>query len=360
MLNILIMGAGAVGCFVGGSMTAGGHRVTLLGRPRLMQRIAGDGLLLRWPNRPPQTVSPETATSLNELSPPYDYIFLTVKTPDTRPAIAELAAQPSLLAKTHLVSFQNGIGNEEEAAAAFGPEKIMAGTITLPIRVLEAGLIEVSKAKGGLGLAPLHPKQPISPLAAALNQAGLVTTVYADYRAMKWSKLLLNIVNNASCAILDQPPAQIIARPELFNLEIEALREAVAVMKALGHRPVKLPGYPVDWLARLVAASWLPLAVTRAILRPFMLSGRGTKMPSLQIDLAGRRPTSEIGALNGAVVQAGQKLGLATPVNRTFTDILSGLVSGQLAWTDYQHQPQKLLEAVAARRNSLSEGSIDM
>jgi 2-dehydropantoate 2-reductase len=163
---------------------------------------------------------------------------------------------------------------------------------------------------------------------------------------MKWSKLMLNIVNNASSAILDEPPARIIAHPRLFDLEIEALRECVLVMKAQGLDAVSLPGYPVDWLARLVTATWLPRPITRAILRPFLRSGRGTKMPSLQIDLAAERATSEIGVLNGAIVDAGQQVGVATPVNRALTDILTGLVSKKLHWADYRGQPEKLIEAV--------------
>jgi 2-dehydropantoate 2-reductase len=168
---------------------------------------------------------------------------------------------------------------------------------------------------------------------------------------MKWSKLLLNIVNNASSAILNQPPARIIGQPELFDLEIEALREAVAVMRACGIGAVSLPGYPVAWLARLVSASWLPAPLKRTILRPFMLSGRGTKMPSLQIDLAAGRSSSEIGVLNGAIVRAGQQAGIPTPVNQALTEILSCLVSGEVAWAAYQDQPARLLEAVAQRRS---------
>jgi hypothetical protein len=118
-------------------------------------------------------------------------------------------------------------------------------------------------------------------------------------------------------------------------------------MRAQGIAAVSLPGYPVDWLARLVGAAWLPRPITRTILRPFLRSGRGTKMPSLHIDLAAGRATSEIGVLNGAIVAAGQQCGVATPVNRTLTEILEGLVTKQLRWADYQHQPEKLIEAAA-------------
>ena len=71
-------------------------------------------------------------------------------------------------------------------------------------------------------------------------------------------------------------------------------------------------------------------------------------MPSLQIDLAAARSNSEITVLNGAIVEAGQKFGVATPVNQAFTEILSGLVAGGLRWADYQNQPGKLVEAVAS------------
>ena len=345
-MNILVMGAGAIGCFVGGSLAASGQQVTLVGRRPLMDKITKDGLTLRWPDQSPQTVFPKTATSVPGASE-YDFILLTVKAPDTPQAIKDLTGLvdlSGLARKTCVVSLQNGIGNEEQLAAAFGPERVIAGTITIPIQAPEPGVIEVSKAKGGLGLAALHPDQPVQRLAHALNQASLTTLIYDDYKAMKWSKLLLNIVTNASCAILNLSPAEIIAQPGLFDLEIKALQEGVAVMKTQGIRAVKLPGYPVDWLARILAARWLPLAVTRALLRPSMASGRGSKMPSLHIDLAAGRSTSEINVLNGAIVQAGQKFGVATPVNQTLTDILSGLVSGRLAWTDYQNQPGKLVD----------------
>jgi 2-dehydropantoate 2-reductase len=342
-MKILIMGAGAIGCFVGGSLAASGQTVTLVGRSSLMQKIAKDGLILQRPGRSPQVVWPEAVTCVPVAST-FDVVFLTVKAPATSQAIGDLAGL-----QTYFVSLQNGIGNEEQVAAAFGPERVIAGTITIPIQAPELGVIEVSKAKGGLGLAPLHADQPITGLAETLKQAGLPTSVYDDYRAMKWSKLLLNIINNATSAILNQPPAQIIAQPALFNLEIRALQEGVAVMHAQGIQAVKLPSYPVNWLAWLASAPWLSMAAKRAILRPFMVSGRGSKMPSLYLDLAARRPTSEISVLNGAIVEWGRKVGVPTPVNQTLTDILSGLVAGRLDRADYQNQPERLMQEVKTR-----------
>jgi 2-dehydropantoate 2-reductase len=346
-MKILVMGAGAIGCLVGGHMAASGHEVTLIGRPPLVAAVAANGLTLHWPERPAVQSRPKTNTTTADLTPPYDFIFLTVKAPATSQAVAEVAPliddTPAIL-----VSMQNGIGNEEQAAMVVGAGKVMAGTVTVPVQMPEPGLVEVSKAGGGLGLAPLHPGQPVTCLAEALCQAGLTTMVYSDYRSVKWSKLIVNIATNATSAILNQGPAEVITRTELFNLEIDAIREALKVMQALGVRPVKLPGYPIDRLARLAR---LPYPFVRHFLRPVLACGRGRKMPSLLTDLAAGRTVSEIEVLNGAIVRAGQRLGINTPVNQALTEILSGLFRGDLAWADYQGQPQRLLQAVAKCRH---------
>lgn len=349
--NVLIMGAGAIGGFVGGTLAAAGHTVTLLGRPAPMQRIAAEGLSLAWPGQPARTVFPNAASDVSELTDSaFDFVLLTVKAPATETAARQLVPLLAKSNRANVVSLQNGVGNEELLAQVLDAARVIAGTITIPIQTPAPGSIEVSKAKGGLGLAATSTGQPVEALADALNQAGLPTQTYADFQAMKWSKLLLNIVNNATSAILDEPPAKILSNRALFDLEIRALAEGAEVMHALGVPAVSLPGYPVPWLARLVSANWLPLPAKRAILRPFMVSGRGTKMPSLHIDLSSGRTVTEIDALNGAIVTAGQKTGVPTPANRVLTDTLNGITSGQLKWQDFCHRPEQLLEKMKVER----------
>jgi 2-dehydropantoate 2-reductase len=91
MLNVLVMGAGAIGCFVGGALASAGHQVTLVGRPNLMTKISQDGLQLVWPSRPALTVPVKTETSVAELQDQYDFILLTVKAPETSTAASQLA-----------------------------------------------------------------------------------------------------------------------------------------------------------------------------------------------------------------------------------------------------------------------------
>jgi 2-dehydropantoate 2-reductase len=169
---------------------------------------------------------------------------------------------------------------------------------------------------------------------------------------MKWSKLLLNIIGNASAAILDMSTAEVYGNPHLFCLEVEMLREAVAVMQCQGIRPVNLPGYPVPLLAW--AVRWAPGFLLKPIMRKLVAGGRGEKPPSLLLELRRSRQRSEVGDLNGAVVRAGQRNQVSTPVNRTLTEVLSELVEGRIQWDNIRRQPDVLL-AVAAEMGRKAE-----
>jgi 2-dehydropantoate 2-reductase len=240
------------------------------------------------------------------------------------------------------------VGNEETLAAAAGADRVISGAITISVSLARAGVVRQHTAGGGIALAPVGPaaSQPALPgLAAAFRQAGFRIGLQRDYRAMKWSKLLLNLVANVSSAILDLPPGAIVRDPRLFRLEREAFREAVHVVRGLGLRPVALPGYPVPLLARVMAA---PPWVGRALLGRRIGGGRGAKMPSLWEDLERGRDRSEVEVLNGAVAREGARLGIPTPVNAMLTDLLLAIAAGARSRDAFRRNPEALL-ALQAR-----------
>ncbi len=177
--------------------------------------------------------------------------------------------------------------------------------------------------------------------AALLRDAGLRAEVFADYRRLKWTKLLLNLPANAQCAILDWPPAQVMADPLAARLEARAWQEALAVAAALRVRPVSLAGYPVGLIAPL--ARRLPPDWLAAGLRRLVAGGRGSKMPSFHIALAAGKP-SEVGWLNGAVAAHGARLGVPTPVNRALTDVLTALTQGHESRAAWRSRPERLAQ----------------
>ncbi len=340
-MRVLIVGGGAIGSLVGHRLARAGHEVTLVGRQPFVDAVRARGLGLEDGGGVTRATNVRAVTSaLDVADEPFDLVLLTVKAYDA----AEVAAQVEPLARrgVPILVLQNGVGGEEAVAAILGGGTILSAVITLSVRVLEPGLVRQATTRGGIGLAPTLPGQSIAELDEMFQEAGFGTSVYQDYRAMKWTKLLLNIIANASPAILDMPPDEVFADDRLFALEQAAFREAVAVMRSLGLRPVSLPGYPVPLFAWAICS--LPAWLLRPILRKIIVRGRGGKMPSLHIDLSRGKGKSEVEYLNGAVVRYAQELGVDAPVNRALHAVLMGIVKGEIAWEECRGQPKRLLE----------------
>jgi 2-dehydropantoate 2-reductase len=286
---------------------------------------------------------PEVVGSLAEALQrgPFDAAILAVKSFDTRAVLTEAAAAGGRMPP--VLCLQNGVENEAAIAELLGAQKVVSGTVTSAVGRRAAGSISVEKLRG-VGVALDHPLG--AKLAAALDAAGLRARTYSSGASMKWSKMLTNLLANASSAILDLPPAQIFAHPGLFRCEMRMIREALAVMDAQAIAVTDLPATPVR--ALIWAVRSLPAALSQPLLVQFLGKGRGDKMPSFHIDLYAGRGQSEVEYLNGAVVRFGERLGVPTPVNRWLTQTLLELTAGRLDKAEFAHQPERFLQALAA------------
>ena len=340
-MHVLCYGAGAIGSLIGGRFALSGTQVTLLARMRHVASIRTWGLVLDTPGGRLSCKQVDSITSVDDLSHPPDLIVLTVKAYQTREALESLSGL--LRAGVPILSLQNGVGNEEAIAAVAGADRTYAGAITLNATVPAPGRVLQHTHAGGIALAPVGAAGDVSAVAAVFRKAGFRTVVHAEYRTVKWSKLLLNIITNASSAILDLPPQAIAGDARLFRLEREAFLEASRVMEGLGLRVVPLPGYPVPLLrAAMRAPEWM----ARLLLRRRIARGRGGKIPSLREDIQRERSQSEVEVLNGAVAQEGRRLGIPTPVNAALTDVLLGLASGRYARGTFRQNPEALLSVI--------------
>jgi 2-dehydropantoate 2-reductase len=342
-MHVLCFGAGAIGSLVGARLAQSGVAVTLLARRDHVAAIRTRGLTVETPRERSVCKTIDAIVWLDDLATPPDLVLLTVKAYHTAAALDLLHP----LAHDHvpIVSLQNGIGNEEMIAGAVGAERTVAGTMTISASRPRPGVVRQHTLVGGIGVAPLDPHRDASGLVALFRGAGIRATAYREYRRMKWSKLLLNLFTNATSAILDWSPQSVVEDPRLFELERGALREARQVMRALGIRPVALPGYPVPLL---VAAAAAPAWLVRPIVRRLIRRGRGEERPSLWQDLRRGRPESEVEVLNGAVAREGARLGVRTPINAALTEIVRGLATGRLDPAEVAGRPDALL-ALAAR-----------
>lgn len=336
----LVVGGGAVGSFLGWALASGGRDVAIV-RRRLVGGPVRADLVVVDPGGRRLTANVLEVPGPGELPGPPDLILFAVKMYDLPAAVAACAVWPDAPA----LSIENGIGAEQVVIAGRPGGGVIAGSLTTAVAPGESGEIR-RLTRGGLGLAPVRGAVDalVDELDGTFAASGLRVGRYRDPESMKWSKLLGNLIANATGALLDLEPAQIYGHPGLFAIEQGQLREALAVMRRLERRPVALPGADARLLALAVS---MPAALARPILRRVVSGARGGKVPSLRAHLGTGTGPSEVEWLNGAVVRAGSQAGVPTPINRRLTELVLGVLADpdRRAW--FRGRPDRLLAAMA-------------
>ncbi len=267
-----------------------------------------------------------------------DLLILAVKMFDLAGALEVAARWPDV----PLVTAQNGIGAESVAAAA-RTSPLIAASLTTAVEPTPEGVAR--RRIGGLGLAPVSGDTAAlrRELVGAFTEGGLPTVACADAAAMKWSKLLANLVGNATSGLVDMDVGAIWADRAGFEIERRQLAETLAVMRAQGLRVVSLPGGQVN---ALLLGLRLPGVIARPVLAFALGRARGGKPPSLRLRLrgGGAGPT-EVRWLNGAVADAGARLGVPTPVNATLATLVEQIAIDPAAGSPWLRNPGRLLAA---------------
>jgi len=314
-VNVYVVGSGAVGTYLGEQLRSIGNSVTYA--PRNIEEV--------------QAVDADLA-------------IVAVKAYDTDAAVESLRRALKSPGNTTIMTPQNGVGNEEKLAAAFGSDAVVACALTVPVGVDKDGK-GVAASGGGIAFAPVGTVSH-NWLLAAFGATGLVVTAATDYRSLKWSKLVLNVVANASCAILNVLPERLVHMDDVFTLEIRAIREVRAVMRALDIAPIDLPRYPVRALQAIAS---LPSPMARLVLANRVAGARGRKPPSLLLDLRASRNRTEVDVLNGAVARAARDANVPAPVNTVLARIVSDIAHMPQLWAKYRERPETLQAEVEAQ-----------
>lgn len=345
-LNMLVFGAGAIGTYIGGSLALEGHQLVFVEQPRVVDELRERGLRLdltldeRRKTKDASRIEPASFRIVSALEEalrygPFDVALFALKSFDTPAALEGI--RPSADKMPPILCLSNGVSNEPAIAEVLGKDKVIYGTVTTAIGRRGAGDIGLERLRG-VGVAKGHSLS--EKLHSALDRAYLNSRLYENAASMKWSKMLTNLIANPTSAILDMTATEVFANRHLYKLEIEMLRECLAVMKAQNIEVVDLPGTPVRALA---FATTLPLWLSKPLLSRAAGAGRGAKMPSFHIDLHNGRGKSEVEYLHGAVMRAGESCNVPTPVNKLLTETLVALTNKEIPLEEFAHQPDKLL-----------------
>ncbi len=294
--SLLLIGTGALASLFGARLAAAGVSVTMLGSwTEGLAALRQHGVRLVEAD-PSGTVPSgvERAYSVRTVSDPAEcrgipYALVLVKAWQTARAAQQLAA--CLPADGLALTVQNGWGNRETLEQTLGPERVALGITTLGATLLAPGVVRA----GGQGPVTLGNHPRIQPLAGLLRAAGFEVRMADHVAGLAWGKLVINAAINPLTALLRVPNGVLLERPEARELMGLAAAEAAAVGLARGLTlPFADPVAAAEDVARRTAANH----------------------SSMFQDVQRGRPT-EIDAICGAVVHAGQRVGVATPVNRT-------------------------------------------
>lgn len=291
-MKIAIIGAGAMGCLYGAYLARNRENVWLNDVwDDHVNKINGCGLSVVSPDES-FIVKPRATTIITDIGKA-DLIIICVKSHHTTEAalVAETLAKEDTLVMT----LQNGLGNGDQLAEIFSPQRVFVGATAMGATLLEPGHLMHS------GIKPTHigamdgDHPALEQIASKLTSAGLPTVVTPDVSSLMWSKLAIHAGINAVTAITKLTNGELLTVPHAVQLAEMAVAEVAAVAKAKG-------------VALLFTD---PIAE----MHDFAKSMKEHRSSMLQ-DVTNKRRT-EVEAINGMVVAEGKKLAVPTPVNET-------------------------------------------
>lgn len=344
-LRFLCFGMGAIGTYIGGSLAAAGYPVSFIERPESPIFKGKKALRIGTPEGVKIVSNYQVCHSLEEALKigEFDITLLAVKSFDTHSVLESIS--PFADRFPIVLCLQNGVENEPMLESLLGQGRVIGASIATAVGKNGPGDVFVQKMRG-LGIESTNPIS--TRLIEAFNNAGLRARGYHCREDLKWSKMLTNLLGNATSAILDWTPAQIFLDRGIYAIEVEQIHETLAVMHKKGIKLVNLPGTPIKPLIWII--NHLPLVLSQPVSYLAMGKGRGNKMPSFHIDLYHGQTRSEVSYLNGVIARAGMELGISTSVNCVLTEILETLASGKVSKEIFAHQPEKLIAKIKAAR----------
>jgi 2-dehydropantoate 2-reductase len=268
-VTVAVLGPGAVGGVLTAGLVQAGVRVVCIARPDTAAVIASDGLSVN-----SQTVRPEVTTELRE---PVELLLVTVKAPALDDALERVQATPRFV-----VPLLNGIEHMTTLRARLPESTVVAGTIGRIEAWLERpGVVVQPTASVVMTVAEGAP-------AEVLRKAGVEVRVDGSAAEVLWEKLARQAPTAAATSITQRPIGELRSDPEWRGRLRAALEETCAVAAADG---VTLSA-DAEW--EIIEA--MPPLLTSSTAR----------------DIAAGVP-SELDAITGAAVRAGERLGVETP-----------------------------------------------
>jgi 2-dehydropantoate 2-reductase len=299
-LKIAIIGAGAMGSLFGAMLSKVSEVFLIDINHDHVEAIRKNGLIVENMDGSSNIFNLMITDRPEELTGQVELAIIFTKSYNTQDAAytAHAVLDPRGVALT----LQNGIGNLELIQNVLGPEKTLPGVTSHGGTLLGPGHVRHA-GTGPTYIADMPLKKTVVEIVKIFNAAGIETFLSENMNSLIWGKLIINVGINALTAVCRVPNGVIGETSECIDIMKEAVSEAVAVADALG---VILPyDDPLTRLKKVCEAT----AANRSSMLQDLLRGART----------------EIRAINGAIVEKAEVLGISTPVNHFLFRIIKAI-----------------------------------
>ena len=350
MTRVCIVGAGAVGGYVGAHMAKAGVDVTLVDAwPEHVEAMRREGLRVEGMDGAGAVQTPVRALHVGELQrcvreQPFDVAFIAVKSYDTRWA-TELVL-PYLAPTACLVSLQNGIHEDVIASVAgFGrvlgvSVSALAAELVAPGQIVRNSPLGDEK-KAGMRVGEMHGQvtpraQRVAGLLAHGDSCKLTSNLWGE----RWSKLTINAMRNGVCALTGLTGRQRDLNDVARDLTVRLGGSCIRVGRALGLALEPVGGLDLEVLARAEEDRAAYDAITQQIMA-VAYSRSDAQRPSMGQDIQkGRRTETE--AINGLVARRGEEVGVDVRLHRRVNEVIVRIERGEAV-----PSPEHLAQIVA-------------
>ncbi len=299
-MNILVMGIGGVGGYVGGKLAQTPHHITFIARGKHLEAIKRDGLFVK-SILGDFHAKPSLVTAVPSEAPPPEAVILAVKSWQLEEAAGQLA--PVLSKNTIVLPLQNGVDAAERLQKILPAENIAGGVCRIVSFIEAPGKIYHKAISPQLLFAERNgEKTPrIMALKQLFDQAGIDSNIPPDIQTEIWRKFLF-ICTISGLAALCRCEMGVVRQDDyLRSLLFQTAEEIMAVANAKG---IVLTGN--DIASCFAAIDAQPLDTTA----------------SMQRDIMAGKP-SELETFNGYIAREGRRLGIPTPVNECIYRLLA-------------------------------------
>jgi len=301
-MNIVILGAGAIGSLFGGSLSQK-NNVSLIGRKTHVQAIKENGLKIT--GKTQLNVKPSAEDSIKKINFSPDILILTAKSYDTENAIKE--AKSIIGANTVVLSLQNGLDSVNKISKIVSREKIIAGVTTHGAFFSKPGLIKHT-GSGETILGELDGKKTerIKHIADLFNEAGIETAISTNIIREIWIKAIVNSSINPLTTFFQCKNGYLLENPILENLVERICKESTDVANNDG---IQLSHQDM-------------IKKTKEVIR------NTSENYSSMFQSFKKGGKTEIDSINGKIVDLGKRNGVKTPINETLVHSIKSICGG--------------------------------